>query len=796
MKTIKIFLASSDELVNDRNAFGNLVRRLDKIYEQKGIRIELFEWEDYDAAYNDRRKQDEYNVQVRACDMFLALFHIKAGRYTIEEFNVATEEFRRTGKTPKSYVYCRDLASGEQESFELKEFKKHLFNELGHYWCKYNNQESMQLHFVMQLLLFDNNRMDDLKVEDGWVLLDNMQIAQMSNLSFVEGNDAYQKMLSELAYLPQKIEKAQLRSEKYPDDDDLKEELQQLINRQNSLKSSIANHQSSLLETAKKIAQLQGAIITNRMRRAIDAFNEGKVHEASIILNEVESDAEQAINDYRDSLKYAEEKRKLVEQSIDELTLKISMIMADAEVSIESRTQQVYIIYEQIDELASEIDYNKEKYNDILYSYAHLLGEYGSYEKSLKIYLRHIEIAKVLYGRNSFKLTKSYNNVGCIFLHLGELEQALKYIRKAIDLSESRVGKDLHPLTLMYNVPGINKAFSKETYIEDHYFLSASYNNLGQIYYAKKDYSKALKCHKKAKDISEKIIATKANGVLGPWLRQKEEREKKWALCQIATAYDNIGLDYMAQKKYSEALGNQLEALKIFEKELESEQSDIAICYDNIGLTLQEQGELFLALEYYTKAFKIFEKVLGPKHPETVVCLNRVRHVYIILAAIHFQQNDYLTALNYSKIALGLSGRTMGQDHSETNTIRGNVNMLIDILINQEHFHNVIVFHDELDGLLRKQGFCKEYLLLQFNKWKEGMDLEILTDELDKSKEVEKELLFIELNSDDNNFVLGDYYHETFPVEPLGARFSDMLIPNEIYQNALELQQKYESSKL
>ena len=53
MKTIKIFLASSDELVNDRNAFGNLVRRLDKNYEQKGIRIELFEWEDYDAAYNE-----------------------------------------------------------------------------------------------------------------------------------------------------------------------------------------------------------------------------------------------------------------------------------------------------------------------------------------------------------------------------------------------------------------------------------------------------------------------------------------------------------------------------------------------------------------------------------------------------------------------------------------------------------------------------------------------------------------------------------------------------------------------
>ena len=87
MKTIKIFLASSEELENDRMAFGNLVRRLDKIYEKRGMRIELFEWEDYDAAYNDCRKQDEYNEKVRVSDMFLALFHTKAGKFTIEEFD-------------------------------------------------------------------------------------------------------------------------------------------------------------------------------------------------------------------------------------------------------------------------------------------------------------------------------------------------------------------------------------------------------------------------------------------------------------------------------------------------------------------------------------------------------------------------------------------------------------------------------------------------------------------------------------------------------------------------------------
>ena len=165
MKTIKIFLACSEELSDDRNAFGSLVYRLDKIYEKRGIRIDLFKWEDYDAAYNDRRKQDEYNEMVKASDMFLAIFHTKAGEFTIEEFDIATEEFRKKA-TPKVYAYCKDLKEGEMESQELKEFKERLFKEMGHYWSRYNNRDSMQLHFVMQLQLVETSgTVEKLKLE-------------------------------------------------------------------------------------------------------------------------------------------------------------------------------------------------------------------------------------------------------------------------------------------------------------------------------------------------------------------------------------------------------------------------------------------------------------------------------------------------------------------------------------------------------------------------------------------------------------------------------------------------------
>lgn len=192
MKRIKIFLASSEELADDRKAFGNLVRKLDDIYEERGIRIKLFEWEDYDAAYNGVRKQDEYNEQIKASDLFLALFHTKAGRYTIEEFDVATEQFKKYA-SPKVYTYCKDIKEGEQESPELAEFKQRLFNELGHYWCRYDNRDSMQLHFVMQLQLVENKSMEALKVEEGCVTLDGMPVAKFENLKFAADNEEYSR---------------------------------------------------------------------------------------------------------------------------------------------------------------------------------------------------------------------------------------------------------------------------------------------------------------------------------------------------------------------------------------------------------------------------------------------------------------------------------------------------------------------------------------------------------------------------------------------------------------------------
>ena len=177
MKTITVFLASSNELINDRNSFQALIAKLDDIYEPRGIRIKCRRWEDFPAYCTGERTQDVYNKTVRSCDMCICMFHKEAGQYTIEEFEQALDEYRTNHSHPKTFVYIRALVEGEVETDELKAFKDQLFKSIGHYWCNYACDDSMNLHFVMQLerlipdMGLSAGDSSQLKVEEGNVTL-------------------------------------------------------------------------------------------------------------------------------------------------------------------------------------------------------------------------------------------------------------------------------------------------------------------------------------------------------------------------------------------------------------------------------------------------------------------------------------------------------------------------------------------------------------------------------------------------------------------------------------------------
>lgn len=705
MKTIKIFLASSDELEDDRNAFGNLVRRLDKIYETRGIRIELFEWEDYDAAYNDRRKQDEYNEKVKASDMFLALFRTKAGKFTIEEFDVATEEFRKHA-SPKVYVYCKDLLPEEQASPELMEFKRKLYEEMGHYWSRYQNRDSMQLHFVMQLQLVENSKSaGKLRVEDGMVLIEDMPIAKLDNLQFAAGNAAYQKMSVELAELPEIIDKARKRADNYPADEDLQNELQLKLDRYNSLKKDFAQLQQALFETAHRITIMQQERVSDMLRRAIDAFEEGNIERANTLLDEMAIEAEQHIEQL-------DQQRELVHQDIEAFLLQAKTVMADSRTSIDERIKKTYDIYSRADEWAVKSALPNEKYETLLNDYSIFLFDYAFYKKALDITQRLLLVSKQNHGTSPFHMGDSYNRMGLVYLELNNFDEALGNCLKALDVFTKAEGVNTRNVAAVYN--SIASIYSRkcdynnaldyyyrtlsicERVLGDTHTLTATaYTNIGLVYQKKGEFDKALKYSIRGLEIRNKLLddnhihnaqsytnlssiyfylcnydkaleySLKANSIF-------EMQEGKNHL-DTAASYYLTGWIYNSMKEYEKSLEFHQKALQIREDYLGINHAVTANSYSAIGHTFANKGDYQKSIVLEVKALKIRLKLLGDEHIDTA-------HSFAQLGDIHYNLAEYDMALKCHLKALSIREKVLGTNHPDTAYSYGYIGYIYDKL--------------------------------------------------------------------------------------------------------------------
>ena len=153
-KTIKIFLASSSELKEDRKEFEIFINRKNNEYIQEGIFLKLVLWEDFLNAMSRTRSQDEYNRAIATCDVFVSLFFTKVGQYTEEEFLVAVETFMNSDK-PLIFTYFKDAAINTSritpDIMTLLSFKNKL-SEMGHFYQNYTDANDLIRQFGDQLI--------------------------------------------------------------------------------------------------------------------------------------------------------------------------------------------------------------------------------------------------------------------------------------------------------------------------------------------------------------------------------------------------------------------------------------------------------------------------------------------------------------------------------------------------------------------------------------------------------------------------------------------------------------------
>ncbi|OQX72581.1 MAG: hypothetical protein B6D64_14955 [Bacteroidetes bacterium 4484_276] len=173
-------------------------------------------------------------------------------------------------------------------------------------------------------------------------------------------------------------------------------------------------------------------------------------------------------------------------------------------------------------------------------------------------------------------------------------------------------------------------------------YISVDLNNIGKVYYSWKEYDRAIEYYNEA--LENAIIADNISmqairlSNIGQAYDALEIDNKQGNRGKVGIRLSNIGLVFIKQGKYKEALGNFNEALRIFE-ELGQLSSQV-ITLNHLGNLMLVQGKFDQALEYFVRSMEI-SKPKGMKAQE-LRSLQSISDVYQSMG--NFQES-----INYYK---------------------------------------------------------------------------------------------------------------------------------------------------
>ena len=647
MKNITVFLASSDELKNDRNSFHSLVASLDEIFEPRGYRIRCRRWEDFSAFCTGTRTQDDYNRIVRASDICICMFHRKAGEYTIEEFNQALDEYVKNQSHPKTFVYIRALIEGEMEDEALKRFKEDLFDRVGHYWCNYATDDAMKLHFVMQLeriipSVSGNASVTEgnhFKIENGVVSLYGHKIAELDNLSFAAENPEYLSLKESIARLNTEI--ARLRATGVA-------ELQPIIDEKQAelykKRESLNRLESQLFDLALSINKLigSGTPVSERKRLAIEMFERGNSKGVVEILNEkdIAADAAQARKEIEQGKLLVDSGRSLIEAGLqktrslaEEYVLRVKALMTDY--AEPRRFELACHAYEQGIELV-RANLSEEELAKSLFEYGCFLQANKRYDlaevryrENLDIYQRLAAISPQVYEPD---LAMVQNNLGTLYEDTRRYGESEEMFLSVMEIRRRLV------------------AANPQVYEPD---LAGIQNNLGILYKDTQRYEDSEKMYLSAMEIYRRLAAVNpqvyepdlamAQSNLGTLYKDTRRYEDSEKLClsameirrrlaaanpqvyepDLAMTQYNLGCLYSDTQRYEDSEKMYLSAMEIrrrlavanpqvYEPDLADTQYNLGCLYYNIQ-RYEESEEMYLsALEVYQRLTAVNPQVYEP----------------------------------------------------------------------------------------------------------------------------------------------------------------------------------------
>ena len=596
MKTIKIFIASSNELKDERVLMASLANELSTRLEKVGIQVIAVEWESLDSSMNEEHKQEEYNEKLRECDMCMVLYWTKFGMYTKTELDTAYKE-KIEGKNPqKVWVYFKEVDDpSNMPTEELKEFRDSFPTKYGHFYTPFANFDTLKAHFLLQFMEYQSQALQGksiVEVKDGKVTVDGKEYVDLQNVPFAGNNEEYQLLQKNLKKTRKLLAVTEMDDPEYVEYASEIEEME----------AKLTKMESSLWDTALMITKLSTTKCSERLQRAMDLFSKGDNKGAQAILNEDEI-AKDVLHNLN-LIKLGEEGKKGLVTNIDEYLLKIQTYENEME---EGWEDKIISLYEKCIDLGrNRIDDCKNA--EILSDYADYLFYQHHYNKVEEIYTEALSLYRIinkssdidyepcityclkqlsLYYILSNEYQKAENALSEIllsqkedgeedeqlrfadaiarlaYLHFNQLnyEKALEECEKSISIYSryERFGKlcdSLYIKGITHKDMGRNDLAEKDAlemldYIKKYEIddlISRAYNLLGNAYDNQLKYDLAINAYQKAQDI----------------LEEKSRKNPHPYLQEIAGNYNNLGHMHRLTNMYNAAYDDFNKARDIF----------------------------------------------------------------------------------------------------------------------------------------------------------------------------------------------------------------------------------------
>ena len=108
LRTVKIFIASSNKLQEERDKIEQLLPRKNDTYIENNIYLKLDIWEKETSSFSRSRKQSEFNELALKSDIFICIVYDRIGDYTKEELDTVYSHFMNSNDKKKILLYLKD----------------------------------------------------------------------------------------------------------------------------------------------------------------------------------------------------------------------------------------------------------------------------------------------------------------------------------------------------------------------------------------------------------------------------------------------------------------------------------------------------------------------------------------------------------------------------------------------------------------------------------------------------------------------------------------------------------------